>query len=639
MTTVQDNSTPATVSVTHNRSFFQQYKWWILLPLLLIAGVFAFYKLRVPTKLESDQNEIKLAQPDVWVHSQNFALLPRDLLQVPMLKALLTEDFVYFYAQDEDWLSLQGALRRISFEHELNWTDTLLKNIADAPADVYMWHDDSHALRYWALSMERDSLVTVAQSLAKLKLAADKQLLEIGRVSIGGDDVPVLQVSLAANRQMVFAAHNKRIVLLSDAVMASYAGGELDGQAQTLIKRLLSEDANTRAEVVSEWQVSTKAQSVAQAQQTIMVSNRLFAHGYGAFVPSLRAVRFDFDGKAWASQVNITPTVFDPKIWTQLPANAAFCASAPIDWGQVQKAVDAADSLAVKPKLAEEFAPTGAVCWYAEKEDNIAQPLFVALRQSGKTSVEPLNALFDWAVASNQEHMKDVRALRRQKQQLVKELAYNKTNLDQVKQEKIDPQMNAEQKASQEKWIEERKATAIAAVEKVEKAIADIEPQISAALEATSESAKAAKEMHSEKNGAFTLLSRQLAIEKDSDNNPKLAFGEQVVYFSTNQALIKRAVSTAQKHYPNLAESAKEISPTEQQFLYVSPKKLATLLQSTAEEALPQEGSPRLRAAYDFHMPARLQALEKQVAFSLTLDKPTSGSTEQWQSLSWKTAQ
>lgn len=638
MTTSQDNSAPAAVNVARNRSFFQQNKWWILLPLLLIAGIFAFYKLRVPTLHESNQNEIKLAQPDVWVHSQNLALLPHDLLQVPMLKALLTEDFVYFYAQDEDYLSLQGAMRRISFEHELNWSDTLLKNIADAPADLYMWHDDSHALRYWALSLERDAFTTVAQSLAKLKLAADKQVHEIGRVSIAGDDVPVLQVSLSANRQMVFAAHNKRMVLLSDAVMASYARGELDDQAQTLIKRLLADDANIRTEVVSEWQDGSKAQSVAESKQTIMVSNRLFAQGYGAFVPSLRAVRFDFDGKTWTSQANILPIAFDPKIWAHLPANAAFCASAPIDWAQVQKAVDAASSLAVKPKLAEEFAPTGAVCWYAEKTDNMVQPLFVALRQSGKSSVEPLNALFDWAVAVNQEHMKDVRALHRQKQQLVKELANNKANLDQINQEKIDPKLNAEQKASEETWLAERKTAAKVAVEKVETALADMEPQINAALEAAVEPAKAAKEMHSEKIGSFTVVSRQLAIQAESDNNPKLAIGEQVVYFSTNQVLVKRAVSTAQKHYPNLAESAKEISPTAQQFLYVSPKKLATLLQSTAEEALPQEGRPKLRAAYDYHMPARLQALEKQPAFSLMLDKPASGSTEQWLPLTWKTA-
>lgn len=625
----------ATNTTDSAKSFFKTKKSWLILLLVLIVA-FAFYKLRIPTLQNANQNEIKLAQPDVWVHSQNFALLPHDLLQVPLLKALLTEDFIYFYAQDEDWLSLQGAMRRISFEHELNWSDTLLKNIADAPADLYMWHDDSHALRYWALSMERDSLTTVAQSLAKLKLAADKQLHEIGRVSIGGDDVPVLRVSLSASRQMVFAAHGKRMVLLSDVVMASHAGEDLDDQAETLIKRLLADNANIRAEVVSEWQVSTKAQPVVNAKQTIMLSNRLFAQGYGAFIPSLRAVRFDFDGKTWVSQANITPTAFDPKIWSHLPANAAFCASAPIDWTQVQKAVDGASSLTVKPKLAEDFASTGAVCWYAEEGDNVVQPLFVALRQSGKGSDASFNALFDWGVATNQTHMKEVRGLRRKEQQLQSELERANSNLDEIDEEKNEAK-NAEERAYFEKDLAQRKENAKTAIKGLEKALTDIEPQINAALEKIAEPAKAAKETVAEKNGAFTILSRKVAIMAESDNNPKLAYNDQAVYFSTNQDLLTRAVSVGQKKYPNLAEAAKEISPTAQQFLYVSPKKLAPLLQSTAEEALPQESRAKLRAAYDYHMPARLQALAKQPAFSLTLDKPASGVAEQWLPLTWHT--
>ena len=534
----------ATNTTDSAKSFFKTKKSWLILPLVLIV-VFAFYKLRIPTLQNANQNEIKLAQPDVWVHSQNFALLSHDLLQVPLLKALLTEDFVYFYAQDEDWLSLQGAMRRISFEHELNWSDTLLKNIADAPADLYMWHDDSHALRYWALSMERDSLATVAQSLAKLKLAADKQLHEIGRVSIGGDDVPVLQVSLSASRQMVFATHGKRMVLLSDAVMASHTGEDLDDQAETLIKRLLADDANTRAEVVSEWQVSTKAQPVVNAKQTIMLSNRLFAQGYGAFIPSLRAVRFDFDGKTWVSQANVTPTAFDPKIWSHLPANAAICASAPIDWTQVQTAVDGASSLSVKPKFAEEFASTGAVCWYAEEQDNIVQPLFVALRQPGTGSAESLNALFDWGVATNQTYMNEVRGLRGKKRQLQNELDRTKASLVEINKEKIETQ-NPEDRAYYEKDLAGRKENTKTAIASLEKALADIEPQISAALEKIAEPAKAANETVAEKNGAFTIVSRKLAIEAESDNNPTLAFDDQTVYFSINQALIERAVSVGE---------------------------------------------------------------------------------------------
>ena len=202
-----------------------------------------------------------------------------------------------------------------------------------------------------------------------------------------------------------------------------------------------------------------------------MLSNRLFAQGYGAFVPSLRAVRFDFDGKAWQGQANITPTAFDPNIWTHLPANAAFCASAPIDWAQVQKVIDGASSLSVKPKLADEFATTGAVCWYAEKGDDIAQPLFVALRKSGKASPDTLNSLFDWAVSTNQEHLIELRGLRSQQAQFERQLSYAKTSLAEANNEKIDSKLSDEVKKAQEAWRVERKKNAQDNIVKLEKSL------------------------------------------------------------------------------------------------------------------------------------------------------------------------
>lgn len=596
----------------------------------IACAALAAYVFRIP-QVYHPQNTIKLAQPDVWVHSQNVSLLPRDLLQVPFLKSLLTEDFVYFYAQDEDWLSLQGAMRRISFEHDLNWSDELLKNIADAPADIYMWHDDSHALRYWALSLARDPFTTIAQKLLTLKFTVDKQVLEIARISIDGNTVPVLQVSLSPRRQMVLAAHNNRMVLLSDIAMASNAGEGLDKQAETLLKRLLSGNDAERAQVVSEWQVPDKANPVTHAQQTILLSNRLFAQGYAAFAPNIRALRFDYDGKAWQTQANRLPSAFDPKIWTYLPANAAFCVSTPVDWPQVQKALDGDSLFSAKPNLAAEFAPTGAACWYAEQGNTITEPLFVGLRQPSKNSGEALTALFDWGVASNQDHLKDLLLLNRQKHNLTFQLATAEDSLGQVQQEKIDPK--AGQQAEAQVELEARKATAKAAVVAAENALEEIGPQISAALAASKAPALLAKEKMMTTDGEFTVLSRKLPIDTGSGNSPRLAFDQQVVYFSTNQALVKRAVSVGQRKYPNLQESSEALNATAQQLLWVNPEKLATLLTNTGHEALPQATQPRLRAAFDYHMPARLQALAKQPSFSLELDN--AHNADPWQALTW----
>jgi hypothetical protein len=264
--------------------------------------------------------------------------------------------------------------------------------------------------------------------------------------------------------------------------------------------------------------------------------------------------------------------------------------------------------------------------------------LFVALRKSGASSTDALNNLFDWAVSTNQEHLIELRGLRSQQAQLESQLKYAKTSLTEANNEKIDSKLSDEVKKSQESWLAERKKNAQDNIDRLEKSIESIKPNISEAEKKAQEASKAAKVIATEDKGTFKVLSRELAIAPDSDSNPQLAFNEHTVYFSTNEALLARAVSVGDKHYPNLAESAKVISPTAEQFLFVEPKKLAVLIQHSAEEALPQEGRTELRAAYDYHMPARLQALAKQPAFSVLLDKPATGSAEQWQALTFHTA-
>lgn len=635
--------TNALATTTGFKSILSQRKKWVIAGFLMALIAAAAFAFKVPhAKLE--QEPINLSQPDVWVHSQNFSLLAHDLLQVPLLKSLLTEDFLYFYAQDEDWMSLQGAMRRISFEHDLNWSDSLLKNIASAPADVYMWHDDTHALRYWALSLERDQLTTIAQKLAVLKLTADKQLHEIAQISIDGDDVPILRVTLSAQRQMVLAAHDKRLVLLSDVSMASFEGDDLDEGAEQLIKNLLAKDAATRAKVVSEWQVAGKTSSEHEFQQTIFLSNRFFAQGYGTYVPSVRALRFDYNGKNWLTEANLTSSSFDANIWTHLPANAAFCVSLPIDWAAAQKALDDADELSVKPNLASEFAASGAACWYAEENDDITQPLFVVLRKSEKDSTDALTALFDWGVATNQDYLKDLFALYRQRREIKDRLASAESSLDTLKKTKFSPKLKKEEFAAKKVELENQKKATQEQIDSIEAELEAIKPKIAAEKEAIAEPATIAKEKTIEHEGNFTVLARKQAIDSSSNNSPQIAFDNKVVYFSTNQHLIARAIAVGGKHYPNLQESTKILSPSAQQFLYVNPKKLATLLNNTGHEALPQETQANLRAAFDYHMPARLAALSKQPPFSLVQDKPSALSKlmnqekGEWKALTWQTA-
>jgi uncharacterized protein YfaA (DUF2138 family) len=373
----------------------------------------------------------------------------------------------------------------------------------------------------------------------------------------------------------------------------------------------------------------------------------LFAQGYAPFVPYLGALRFDFDGKQWQTQANIADNTFNPNIWSHLPANAAFCVATPIDWTQVQTALAGARNLNTQLNLPAEFASSGAICWYAEKSDDIAQPLFVALRQPSQNKQEMLTALFDWGVATNQDHLKALIALNRQKRHLKNQLEYAASNLEAAKQEKIDGKLDREQKAARQAQKEAAIESSKAEVKVAETALAELAPAITAAKQAAEAPALIAKENAIVQQGGFTVVSRKLAIEATSEKNPVLAFDNEVVYFSTNPALTQRAVSVGEKKYPNLQESAVVLQQSTQQFLYVNPKKLSTLLTMTGHAALPQETKSNLRAAFDYHMPARLAALSQQRPFSLVLESKASKTKQadssahdfaQWQPLFWRTA-
>ncbi len=616
--------------------------------LLGIGTVVAWYRWHLPAKPDN-QAQINLGTPDVWVHSQNLALLPHDLLQVPLLKSLLTEDFLYFYQQDVDWLSLQGAMRRISFEHDLKWSDDLLKDVANAPTDVYLWRDGTHALRYWAVSVQRDYLLTLAQQIAQLKWAADKQVSEIGRVSVDGDDVPLLKVTLSATRSMIVVAHGNRLVLLSDSAMLSREQGKLDSHADAFVQTLLAKDPAQRGKLISGPQAP---HMTIEQPQTIWMSNRFFAQGYGALVPDVQALRFDYDGSKWTGKANTRHVVPDAQIWTQIPAYAALCSSTSVDWTQVEAVLQTAQApleQLLKNKTLESLSPTGAVCWYAENGDDVAQPLFIALRGDKSTALAPadIQALFDWGIATNRDDEKAVRALQAQQRGVSTQLKSAKEDLKSL-QEEADALTKADRKdmAAADKDAEDKNAadnikSKQSEIDGLQQQKEDFASQIKDAQKAGEPQRKAAQALTTKQQGAFTLLSRTKPIAPDQHANPTVAYDAHVVYFSPSPALIQRAISAAEQRYPNVAEESKGLIDSKAiTLIYANPAKLAQLMTQTGHAALPQKTSGRLRTAFDYHMPSRMAALAQQPPFVVTVENPTAvvGEGSRWEPLVWRSA-
>ena len=144
---------------------------------LLAAGV-VVVKMRRP-HFDGDINAlgVDLSRPFAYVSTPALSRLPRDIVQAPVVRDVLTEDFAFYYEDQEDRLSLRGAIKRIAYERETTWTDQLLATALEmtemplsARCSSPMASSLSCVLRSTALAMRstRSSLLVAVPSSSTL---------------------------------------------------------------------------------------------------------------------------------------------------------------------------------------------------------------------------------------------------------------------------------------------------------------------------------------------------------------------------------------------------------------------------------------------------------------------------------------
>lgn len=112
---------------------------------LLSAGVWALqYAGSGPEKTLSplvvhNNLQIDLNEPDLFLDSDSLSQLPKDLLTIPFLHDVLSEDFVFYYQNHADRLGIEGSIRRIVYEHDLTLKDKLFSSLLDQPAQAALW--------------------------------------------------------------------------------------------------------------------------------------------------------------------------------------------------------------------------------------------------------------------------------------------------------------------------------------------------------------------------------------------------------------------------------------------------------------------------------------------------------------------
>ncbi|TXD57142.1 DUF2138 domain-containing protein [Ralstonia sp. TCR112] len=521
--------------------------------------------------LHARQVQLDLTYPDALIDSQSLSQLPRDVLRVPLLRDVLTEDFVAYYEGNEDRLSVAGALRRLAYEQKLDLAETVLKHVFDEPARVMLWRGPDDKLRYWVLSMQRNGLAKALEAVATVA-TSDTQLSKVAD-GLGDSGAPVYALRLSATRSILIASKGDRLIALSEPGMLLDKDGKLISKQASALAALFSDDAGKR-------NVQGTAYALPAQEPTghhVVVSANYLSFGYQQYFPGIEALRFDFGtakdggGNGWQSAALIDPARLSAKwdnagLWRALPSDPAACATLPVDWkaaGTLLKSVagDAKEISEAAAHVGDAFAGPAAACWYGKS--SLVAPLFVAKLSSASQAeaVKPaLGALFGQIVGS------------------------------------YEAKAQADDKSGPYKRLP--------VTTKPGPANATLWQRPVSARYGTAQSAGAP-------------FAAQLSADRYFPVT--LAIAGDVVVFSPDARLVEDALAVLAKRFPAVADSLPK-DKTDRIVLTMTPASLAPLVRREAGAALPADQEAVFLNAAQTHLFPKLKALSRYAPVSLALD-------------------
>lgn len=365
-------------------------RWWIALALVVPLGAAGFFGWKAwkpsPVTDFAKQSELNLdlQHPDALIESQSLSALPKELLEIPLLRDVLTEDFVFYYEHNPDRLGLLGSLRRIAYEHELQLQDDLINTLLDEPATVALWRGGKGKLDHAAILIKRNGLSTLLSNLAKVALS-DNQLGVAAVLQVDGETLSVYRLRYAPGKTLLFASANDQLLVLTHPGLlleGSYDSAKQAQDATNHLESLLDGDM--------QWADAFGLES-AQSRQRITISADYLAMGYRAFFPALAGFSLEKDAKGWHSQLAYDPverpqTVNYQPVWRSMPMGASACVALPVASDVPAKLIKKLGATGDQQKLLTEqlLGPVG-LCWYPDSR--LYTPLVVTRVVGGEADL------------------------------------------------------------------------------------------------------------------------------------------------------------------------------------------------------------------------------------------------------------
>lgn len=534
--------------------------------------------------------DINLARPDVFVDSTRLSALPRDMLKVPVLKDVLTEDFVFYYEQNDARLSLSGTLRRLAYEQDLDVGDELVSALLNRPGQVSFWRGKDGTLRYWMLSVDRSGLPALMQTLGKVALS-DSQLHAAGSLQSGGDRLPLLALEYGSGgRTLLLASKGDRLLVFSDPAMVVEANPDYQPEGESTASKPATPQVNDpkapaeptrvingRANPLLAYLDAQGAEQLrkrfasqapgADGHQLVVRANYL-SFGYQTLFPAVQALGFRFEGQQWQTQALIdgpkmpAATTKPDALWSAMPSQAALCSMLPVQTSAIQPVLDVAagDKGATAPLLKAIDSPVG-VCWYAKS--GLTTPLFaVALKDeaAAKAQAELMGRIFAGAIGT-------------------REFAFGKADTY-----NRFPVQRKTRKDGGQTW----------------------------------------QRVVSARYGSQSAKGFYLANSLSADRYFPVSLGQKgrFVYFSPDARLVDDALSVAAGQFPSAADGLAQPATL---WLRANSAQLAKLLESSAMESMPADSEPIFHDVAEQRLLPRLKALATQPSYSVRLPESLPG--------------
>ncbi|CBL45957.1 Conserved hypothetical protein [gamma proteobacterium HdN1] len=550
----------------------------LLFSLAVIAGLWgAKDHWRTPAIAYTDTAKVAVPwdAPDLLIESTSLSSLPRDLLEIPLLRDVLSEDFVFYYQNHPDRLGILGSLRRIAYEHELTLQDSFITTLFDEPATLAFWRDKKGKPTRAVLVLQRNQISRWLEWAAKVAVS-DRQLKMAGSLDVGRESVPLYLLNYGYKKSLLFASWQDRLLLISDPEMLQGVMSEPSSSSSEKSESnpiaLAKGPAKAAAALLRGEMPWPGSFYLPEAHEKHRISARadFLALGYQAFFPSVEGVSLLWDANGWKTQLAFRAMQPQPyaegiKVWEAAPSGASLCAALPITDALPLRLLNRA-GLAKQDaaQLASALNGPVAVCWYPDS--HFYTPLLLGQVKS--------NSL------AEADHL-----------------------LADVFEKHI---------GSLEGGIDKKRF-----------------PVKTSSLEGGTRWSRVVSSRYGQ-FPASRLEGAQMPAESRYFD-VSLAHSQNWVMFSLDPQLVDRAISTSKLRYPALSDalSPKSIAP-----LYIYPEKLAELVRKEVKQSLPRDREWVFRLAVETHLWPKLDKLAgyPPMAFQMpSAPKNAAKDAESWQ--------